>query len=247
MSNYNVSIMKIKIKNLLSLIVVILICSCASSNGEKLTKATVNTNMGSVEFVLLNETPLHKANFIKMAKEGFFDEMQFHRVIKQFVVQTGNQNSKNLHADSTLIDGGAEHLIEPEFISKFHHTRGAVGAAREGDDVNPERKSSGSHFYFVQGHNFEKVNDALLDQNNISDPEVRASYLENGGTPHLDGAYTIFGYVVKGMSVIDTIAEVETGMGDRPKKNVIIKSIEFSEVDSTVLTDNKSYSYLKEK
>jgi peptidyl-prolyl cis-trans isomerase B (cyclophilin B) len=146
---------------------------------------------------LYNETPLHRDNFIKLVNEKYYDGLLFHRVIKDFMIQCGDPNSRNAPAGQQLGMGGPGYTIPAEILPQFKHKKGAVAAARMGDQVNPKKESSGSQFYIV--HN-------------------------NNGTPHLDGAYTVFGEVIEGMDVIDKIATVNTGAADRPIEDVKIIS-----------------------
>ena len=129
----------------------VLLAACQEKDPDLLT---IETNCGNIRIRLYKETPVHRANFIKLAREGYYDGLLFHRVISNFVVQTGDPASRNARAGMTLGAGGAEHKLEAEIVPGFFHRKGVLAAAREGDNVNPERKSSGSHFYIVQGQAF---------------------------------------------------------------------------------------------
>ncbi len=254
--------------------------SSASQKGktEKMTKVELETSLGKIVVELYNETPQHRDNFIKLVKEGYYDGVLFHRVIKDFMIQTGDGNSKTAGPETSLGDGDPGYTIEAEFVyPKYFHKRGALAAARTGDQVNPERRSSGSQFYIVTGKVYssdelqmmtKRMNDvkkqdifrrlitensAKIDelQNNhdsegiktlqneliqkteaeaaenpfkMTDEQINA-YTSIGGTPHLDGQYTVFGEVVEGMDVVDKIQNTTTGRLDRPTIDIrIIKA-----------------------
>ncbi len=182
----------------------------------KQTKILIETDFGNMTAVLYNETPQHRDNFLKLVKQGWYNGSIFHRVIKNFMIQGGGQGSQ-------MNDPG--YTVPAEFVSKYYHKKGALAAARKGDQVNPTKASSGSQFYIVQG---TVLNDQQLDMfqkqtNKVISPERRASYKTIGGTPHLDDQYTVFGEVVSGLDVIDKIAAVQTAAGDKPVKDVKMK------------------------
>lgn len=181
----------------------------------------ITTNIGKINIFLYNETPLHRDNFVKLADFEFYNEILFHRVIKGFVIQAGDPESREHKKFVQYGEGEYKYGVEAEILPQFHHTRGAVGMAREGDDVNPDRESSGSHFYIVQGHN--EVDESKFTEEHT--PEIRQKYLSEGGAPHLDGKYTIFGYVVSGMDVVDKIADMETDSNDRPIYDAVIENV----------------------
>ena len=241
------------------------------SETEKIVE--IATGYGIIKVKLYNETPLHRDNFLKLVNDGFYDGTLFHRVINQFMVQGGDPNSINAKDSVPLGNGGPGYTIPAEFNSKFIHKKGALAAARQPDNVNPEKKSSGSQFYIVQGRKYstsdmerlQQRNAQVKKQNLMNDffqkPENKAyldrltvikqeqnqeamnvllkeiepiinveydknptdytpkqlkTYEEIGGTPHLDGGYTIFGEVIEGLEIIDQIAAVATLQGDRP-------------------------------
>lgn len=193
------------------------------SSCDKDTVLLIETDYGNMKVKLYNETPIHKANFMKLAKEGFFNDLLFHRVISGFMIQGGDPNSKDAPPSKRLGSGGPGYTLDAE-IGKFHF-KGALSAARQGDNVNPEKKSSGSQFYVVQG---KSISDKTLDQMEKGkgikySPEDRKKYLEIGGTPFLDNDYTVFGEVIEGLDVIDKIAKVQTVQGDRPVEDVKMK------------------------
>ncbi len=194
-----------------------------SCGGEKYTYAEIETDMGTMKVKLYNSTPQHRDNFIKLASEGFYDDLLFHRVIKGFMVQGGDPESKGAPLNKSLGAGGPGYTIPAEISAM--HIKGALSAARQGDAVNPEKRSSGSQFYVVQG---KPQSSAQLDnferQKKIKyPPAIRKLYEELGGTPFLDQDYTVFGEVVEGMDVIDKIANVKTQPGDRPVEDVKMK------------------------
>ena len=242
------------------------------------TRVLLETSMGEIELALYNETPQHRDNFIKLVNEGTYDGVLFHRVINNFMIQTGDPDSKTATPDALLGSGGPGYDLPAEIVyPKLFHKRGTIAAAREGDETNPERKSSGSQFYIVTGRRYSEYQlnamvERLADQAKAMKfqtmarermPEIQAlkvqgdttalmtlqnelikltedwyaknpvqftqqqidAYSTIGGTPHLDGTYTVFGEVVKGMDVVDKIQNVTTGQNDRPVDDVrIIKA-----------------------
>ena len=242
---------------------------------EKRTLVKLETTMGNITVALYNETPKHRDNFIKLVKEGVYDSTLFHRVIKQFMIQAGDPESKTASDTAMLGNGDVGYTIPAEFNPKFFHKKGVLAAARQGDDVNPEKASSGCQFYIVTGRKFtepqllgmeNKMNeqreeaifdtlthqhmkeiykmrkagdhDGLLElQDSLEDqahkladkgekfrftPEQIKAYSTEGGAPHLDGAYTVFGEVTEGMEVIDKIEIAKTNRADRPVENIRI-------------------------
>ncbi len=235
----------------------------------------IKTEFGDMKVLLYNETPQHRDNFLKLAKEGFYNDLLFHRVIKGFMIQGGDPASKNASAEQPLGGGDPGYTLPAEINPKFLHKKGALAAARTGDQANPERRSSGSQFYIVQGEVLDsakmiamedklaqKAFEALFNKmmssktdslnafrqaNNregfellISRTRMEAAdkiaqnppklseeqkkvYSTIGGAPHLDGAYTVFGEVIEGLSVIDSIAARPTAPGDRPLKDIRMK------------------------
>ncbi|MFI3321232.1 MAG: peptidylprolyl isomerase [Rikenellaceae bacterium] len=223
-----------------------LLNACNQEVKDEVKVAHLNTNYGDIEFVLLDETPLHKANFIAQVEDSLYSKMLFHRVIENFVIQAGNPLSKGLAEDAPLYDDGDGPIVKKEILPQFHHIRGAVGAAREGDNVNPERNSSYSHFYIVHGLNNDILTDSMINHDGMTPPRFAEEFRKNGGTPHLDGAYTIFGYVVEGMNTVDSIAKVATGSGDRPIKNVVINRVDIKNVKRSKIEDLQIYKFFNE-
>ena len=271
------------------MMVALSLVSCSANNTEsqaqaagktksdnKMTKVELETSLGKIVVELYNETPQHRDNFIRLVKDGYYDGVLFHRVIKDFMIQTGDGNSKTAGPETTLGDGDPGYTIEAEFIyPKYFHKRGALAAARTGDQVNPERRSSGSQFYIVTGkvysldelqtmakrlsdgkkqeifrrlvmenqdrikelqeqqdmagldalqNEFIKQVEAEATPATMTDEQLNA-YTSVGGTPHLDGQYTVFGEVVSGMDVVDKIQNTTTDRRDRPTVDIkIIKA-----------------------
>lgn len=244
-----------------------------ATNVKKQAKVRIQTPMGDIVVRLYDETPLHRDNFLKLVREGFYDGTLFHRVIKDFMIQGGDPASKDAPADKLLGGGGPGYEIAAEIKDGMYHKRGALAAARQGDNVNPERKSSGSQFYIVYGQVFndeelklfeqqqrkKKVQEAFhqlaeehrseiaqlrRDRNTaglerlqsrlaeeaeknvpltgLSDEQKRI-YSTIGGTPHLDGQYTVFGEVVEGLDVVEKIQTVATGTANRPQEDIKMK------------------------
>jgi peptidylprolyl isomerase/peptidyl-prolyl cis-trans isomerase B (cyclophilin B) len=195
---------------------------------EKETKILINTDKGKITVKLYNETPQHRDNFIKLVNAHQYDGLLFHRVIRQFMIQAGDINSKNAPAGQKLGDGDLDYTIPAEIVyPRYFHKNGQLCAARTGDDLNPEKASSASQFYIVTGKFYteNELNKMEQERNIKLTPEQRQSYMTEGGSPHLDGAYTVFGEVLKGMKVVDKIQFVLTDMNDRPLKDVKIKSM----------------------
>ena len=202
---------------LAALVLVGLSCSAQKAT-EKETVVVIKTSMGTIKAKLYNDTPLHRDNFIKLVNEVWYKGSPFHRVINQFMIQ-GGQN-----ADGRLDPG---YTIPAEFKSNHFHKKGALAAARQGDQVNPKKASSGSQFYIVQGKVYD---DRTLDMfesrmGKVFSAKERQAYKTVGGTPHLDGEYTVFGEVTEGLDIVDKIAAVKTGRMDVPVEPVTIISV----------------------
>ncbi len=270
-------------KSLAIIAFVVISCSTLiSAKKEKTRYVEIETKFGTMKVMLYNETPLHRDNFLKLVKEGYYDSLLFHRVIKDFMIQGGDPDSKSAAANKSLGTGGPGYQINAEIIPGLYHKKGALSAARQGDQMNPDKKSSGSQFYIVQGKptnehqlqamvkqiNFPIVKDSVFAyvekpenveiKNKIDSLKQAANYpeLNNeyskiaeliekelkeagliyeysneqievyktlGGTPHLDNNYTVFGEVVEGLNIIDSIAAVKTDRSDRPSENIIMK------------------------
>ena len=237
-------------------------------------KVRIQTMLGDIVVRLFDETPLHRDNFVKLVKEGFYDGTLFHRVIKDFMVQGGDPDSKGAPAGKMLGMGGPGYTIEAEIKDSLFHKRGALAAARQGDQVNPERRSSGSQFYIVWGQVYsegqlrqfskqlrmqrvqnafnalaaehrseimqmrkernraglQELQDRLVAEAEkcvgsvgLSDEQIQV-YSTVGGTPHLDGQYTVFGEVEEGLDVVEMIQGTATGRGDRPVDDIEMRA-----------------------
>lgn len=268
-------------KNLFALFVLCYVISAYSFAQNKETLILMKTDNGNIKLKLYNETPKHRDNFIKLVKEKYYDGMLFHRVIKDFMIQTGDPDSKNAAKGTVLGNGGPNYTIPAEFNAKFFHKKGALAAARQGDEMNPKKESSGSQFYIVQGKGFSEQEIAQLESNinkqaktqyyiaYINKPENKALYkkidslqkvqdvkaidnivaeLDNtigknvksfaftaeqkkiyttvGGTPHLDGGYTVFGEVIEGLDIVEKISLVPVDGNSRPNDDLKIISVE---------------------
>lgn len=183
----------------------------------------IETEFGTMTAELFSGTPKHRDNFVKLAEEGYYNDLLFHRVINGFMIQGGDPNSRNAAPNVQLGSGGPSYTIPAEFVDSLAHIKGSICAARTS---NPEKRSSGSQFYIVHGNG--PVEDAMLNQIEQMrgfryTPEQRAAYKTLGGTPHLDREYTVYGRVIQGLEIIDKIAAVKTKPGDRPEKDVKMK------------------------
>ena len=271
-----------------AILALIIVASCNAATANKKEKkekskfVIIETTYGEMKIRLYNETPLHRDNFIKLVKDNFYDSLLFHRVIKDFMIQGGDPDSKGAKSGVTLGEGGPGYQIDAEFVPELIHKKGVLAAAREGDQVNPEKKSSGSQFYIVQGRVFsleqlaqmeEKINgpkkqkffydyvnnsensafkhkldslNKIRNQKELNQEisrrleelksemdsslnlfyytdEQKQIYSAVGGTPHLDQNYTVFGEIIEGLNIIDSIAVVKTDKNNRPIEDIIMK------------------------
>ncbi|MFT4685381.1 MAG: cyclophilin family peptidyl-prolyl cis-trans isomerase [Bdellovibrionota bacterium] len=200
---------------------VLTVFAACGNNGMGVT-LEIKTNKGDITVLLFDETPKHKENFIKLANENYYEGTLFHRVISDFMIQGGDPNSKGSAPNASLGSGGPGYLIDAEIGQP--HLRGALSAARTN---NPQKASSGSQFYIVTG---VKQSEATMTQfetmKGVKYSEAqRKAYMENGGRPDLDMEYTVFGQVLTGMDVVDIIANVPKGRGDRPTEDIVIESV----------------------
>lgn len=190
-----------------------------SMDTAKQTVVEMTTDLGVIRLKLYNETPKHRDNFIKLVKEGFYDSLLFHRVINGFMIQGGDPDSKNAPAGKQLGMGDVGYKIPAEIIDTLYHKRGALAAAR---DNNPDKASSGCQFYIVHGRKFNDNELASVESRSgvKLTPAAKEIYKNTGGSPWLDGAYTIFGEVISGMDIVDQIAATPVAPGDRPVKDI---------------------------
>lgn len=206
-------------KKLLTLLLSLFIVSAFAAK-PKNQYVKITTSKGEVIIKLYNETPLHRDNFLKLAKEGFYNGTIFHRVIKEFMIQGGDPDSKNATPEAMLGNGGLKYTIPAEFRDSLFHKKGVLAAAR---DNNPEKASSSSQFYIVQGKVWTDSALNVTEEKRLKFkiPEwQRQVYKTIGGSPHLDKNYTVYGEVVKGLEMVDNIAAMPTGNANRPKEDV---------------------------
>jgi peptidyl-prolyl cis-trans isomerase B (cyclophilin B) len=284
----------------LSLAAIILLSQCSEDTTDYVV--TIKTNQGDMIAILYDETPKHKANFIKLAKEHYFDSLLFHRVIEGFMIQGGDPDSKKAQPGQNLGMGGPGYTIDAEINPQFYHEKGALSAARLGDQQNPAKASSGSQFYVVQGrvilpHDVDVLkidqgklnagfrqmmlnpaNKPLIDSLNtiymagdlpsyeravfslvprienetgmkiykeVSEEKIKA-YTTAGGSPHLDGDYTVFGKVISGLDVVDKIARLPRDNSDRPVEDVRM-TVTVEEMPRKKITELYGYKFPAKK
>lgn len=183
----------------------------------------IRTSMGDMVAKLYNETPVHRDNMLKLISEGFYRDLLFHRVISNFMIQGGDPHSAGAGKGQRLGTGGPGYTLKAEFRDHLIHKKGALAAARKGDQVNPEKRSSGSQFYIVQGRVFTPGELEIMEERGMASltPAAIETYTTIGGTPHLDGSYTVFGEIVEGLEILDRIASVQTDANSRPVEDVV--------------------------
>lgn len=232
--------MKVKIAFVL-LLALMPFLSCHAKKKEKRSVVRIETSAGVIRVALLDDTPIHRDNFLKLVEKGHYDGTLFHRVIQDFMIQGGDPGSRNAKPGALLGEGDVKYTLPAEFqIPYYYHLRGALAAAREGDEVNPQQRSSGSQFYIVWGQKFNsssiKQARARMEENGVEmTAQMYQDYLEYGGTPHLDGAYTVFGEVIEGLEVVGQIQGVPTDSNDRPLEDVVVKHMEVEQLSKAVI------------
>lgn len=217
-------------KYLLLLLSLLLLTPAQGRRRERRSVVRLETTMGTVRIALWDFTPIHRDNFLRLTSEGFYDGTLFHRVISDFMIQGGDPDSRHAAPAALLGDGDVGYTLPAEIqLPYLYHLRGAVAAARESDDVNPDRRSSGCQFYIVWGKTFgpASLREARTRMEELSGgAEMTAQmfddYIMQGGTPHLDGSYTVFGQVIEGLDVVKEIQGVRTDKNDRPLADVTI-------------------------
>ena len=215
-------------------IISLLLLFCVDISAQERAEVMLETTEGNIRIALFNETPQHRDNFMKLARMQFYDSLLIPRVIKDFMIQGGDLTSRNAKPGQLLGAGELDYTIEPEFrLPGIFHRRGVRAAARESDKVNPERRSGAAQFYIVWGKIYddrmitrvqERLDSATNGQVKLT-PEMIETYKTVGGTPHLDGQYTVFGEVTEGLDVVDRIQKMATDKNDRPTKDVRILSV----------------------
>ena len=197
-----------------------------TTNTQKMTKVLLKTTLGDITIALYDDTPAHRDNFHKLVNDKFYDGVLFHRIIKGFMIQGGDPDSKTAKPGQRLGSGDVGYTIPAEFVPAHFHKRGAVCAARKGDNVNPQKASSGCQFYIVDGtvYDNDKLNMIAQRTGKTFTPEQIQAYTTVGGAPFLDGDYTVFGEVIKGMEVVDKIAAQQKDGADRPLEDIKIIS-----------------------
>jgi peptidyl-prolyl cis-trans isomerase B (cyclophilin B) len=209
------------------------------------TLVTISTQFGEMKIILYEKTPKHRQNFLKLAKEGFYNNLLFHRVIKNFMIQGGDSDSRNAVAGVPLGMGNSnpKYKIDAEFFPDLFHKKGALAAARDG---NPAKASSSCQFYIVQGKKYtkEELERTKGRSNATYTPEQEKIYETLGGTPFLDQNYTVYGEVIQGIEVIDKIADVPTNpsLGDRPEKDVQMQ-VSIKKMSKKKITKLFGYQY----
>ena len=218
-------------RHILTLMIAVSLGSVTSVAQTSTAEVLLETTEGNIRIALYDETPMHRDNFLKLTKMHIYDSLLFHRVIKDFMIQSGDTNSKNAKPGQQLGTGDFDYTVEPEFrLPQIFHRRGCVAMAREPDNVNPEMRSSACQFYIVWGKRFssadiEKAQERLdtLTHGRVKlTPEMIKTYKSVGGTPHLDGQYTVFGEVTEGLNIVERIQKSETDDYDRPFEDIRI-------------------------
>lgn len=210
-------------RKLVLILLLIPVLSIAQNRKKKDYLVSLNTSYGTMRLVLYDQTPKHKENFIKLVNQKFYDSLLFHRVIPLFMIQGGDPNSRKAQDDQPLGNGDVGYKIPAEFVPALFHKKGVLSAAR---DNNPEKASSGCQFYIVQGRvwddaGLQKQIDRIQNlKGHVPTDEQKLVYKTLGGAPHLDGNYTVFGEVIDGLAIVDSVARQPRNEMDRPVKNI---------------------------
>ena len=226
--------------------IAVLLGSLTSVAQTSTTEVLLETTEGNIRIALYDETPVHRDNFLKLTKMHVYDSLLFHRVIKDFMIQSGDTNSKNAKPGQQLGTGDFDYTQEPEFrLPQIFHRRGCVAMARQPDAVNPEMRSSASQFYIIWGKRFssaeiekaqERLDTATHGRVKLT-PEMIKAYKSVGGTPHLDGQYTVFGEVTEGLNIVERIQKAETDDYDRPFEDIrILRASVTKDIPKTTVT-----------
>lgn len=218
----------LKLKTLCAAMLLSLICSQA--NAQQRPEVLIETTHGNIRVALYDETPLHRDNFLKLVDEHFYDSLLFHRVIKSFMIQAGDPVSKHAEPGVSLGEGSLGYKLPAELVPHLYHKRGALAMAREGDEQNPKFESDACQFYIVWGTTFSSKDverfaerlDSMTSGSHTMTPAMRDCYRKVGGSPHLDGSYTVFGEVVEGLDVVGEIQKADTDDYDRPVSDIRI-------------------------
>lgn len=231
------------LRNVFAAVVVAVLASCGSHKGANSEapaaepvdtiqhEVLIETTMGNIRIALYKDTPQHRDNFLRLVREHVYDSLLFHRVIPNFMVQGGDPQSRYAAPGDRLGNGDMGYTVPAEiFVPQHYHRRGVVAAARQGDEVNPQRRSSASQFYIVTGRTFNEDELGTIEYEVYQQTRGKVSFTEDmrnvyqtdGGTPFLDGQYTVFGEVIEGMDVVDSIQHVERNADDRPLVDVRI-------------------------
>ena len=202
--------------------------SMMSENQAQQTKVKMKTSLGDITILLYDDTPIHRDNFIDLINKKFYEGIIFHRVIPGFMVQAGDPNSKDAKAGVRLGSGGPGYTLPAEFRPQFYHKKGALAAARLGDQANPKKESSGSQFYIVTGKVWTAAELDRMESTNTHPKftdDQRKNYTTTGGYPPLDYQYTVFGEVTEGIEIAEKIGQAKRDQSDRPLEDIKILSI----------------------
>lgn len=234
-------------KKLLCLFLLLPALTFAQKAKKKDYLVTLTTDFGTAHLILFDQTPKHKANFIQLVERKFYDGLLFHRIIEKFMIQGGDSTSRNAQPNQTLGNGDLGYRVPAEFVPSLFHKKGALAAARNN---NPDKASSASQFYIVQGRAWDdeglnkQIDRIKLLNGRLPTEEQKQVYKTIGGTPHLDGNYTVFGQVIDGLAVVDSIAKQPRGAADRPVKDIRM-TMTGELIKKKKITKKYGYSFLQ--